>query len=197
MVPPAPLQSQQILPISEKTSLGYQPTVPPVENFKPLLTGIDPEDQNRRSNVQKEWFNHQFPPSGRRMDPVVPQHQPPNNRLYQEQPKNRTAQIQWYDQFLDQKLRIFFDFCQNFGVHEQQFHIVFPAMLKDEAHEYYYDNLAEQGLSFMEMCSRLKMHFETEERKYELLNQSYDLSLVSHKEEPGIINSGMFSTASF
>ncbi|RKF84059.1 hypothetical protein GcM3_002021 [Golovinomyces cichoracearum] len=126
------------------------------------------------------------------MDPVVPQHQPPNNRLYQEQPKNvnnlsnmfklfkEQHKYNGITDFLDQKLKIFYDLCQNFGVHKQQFLIAFPAILKDEVHEYYYDNLAEQGLSFMEICSRLKMHFETEERKYEILNQWYDLSLVSH-----------------
>ncbi|RKF77670.1 putative glycosyl [Golovinomyces cichoracearum] len=68
--------------------------------------------------------------------------------------------------FLDQKLRVFFDMCTTFGVQQTQFASAFPAMLTGRAHEYYYDNLAGQGLNFVEICNRMRQHFETEERWY-------------------------------
>ncbi|RKF54467.1 integrase and RNaseH domain-containing protein, partial [Golovinomyces cichoracearum] len=94
--------------------------------------------------------------------------------------------------FLDQKLRVFFDMCTTFGVQQIQFASAFPAMLTGPAHEYYYDYLAGQGLNFVEVCNRMKQYFETEERRYEMMNEWHKLSLITvikNHLENSILNS--------
>lgn len=89
--------------------------------------------------------------------------------------------------FLDHKLRMFYDICNTFGVPQHQFSLILPALLKGAAHEYYYDYLAGQRLEFGEICVRLKRHFETVERQYELLNEWHNLSLTSTvRQYPGL-----------
>ncbi|RKF51436.1 hypothetical protein GcM3_222033, partial [Golovinomyces cichoracearum] len=94
--------------------------------------------------------------------------------------------------FLDQKLRVFFDMCTTFGVQQIQFASAFPAMLTGPAHEYYYDHLAGQGLNFVEICNRMKQHFETEERRYGMMKEWHKLSLITlikNHPENSILNS--------
>lgn len=81
--------------------------------------------------------------------------------------------------FLDQRLRVFYDICETFCVPKQQFSCVFPAMLTGAAHEYYYDQIAGQGFGFGEVCNKMKLHFEIEERRYEMLNEWHNISLVT------------------
>ncbi|KAI0995484.1 hypothetical protein K3495_g12696 [Podosphaera aphanis] len=52
-------------------------------------------------------------------------------------------------------------------------------MLIGAAHEYYYDSLVGQGLNFVEICTRMKEHFETEERRYEMMNEWHNLSPIT------------------
>ncbi|RKF54472.1 putative glycosyl transferase [Golovinomyces cichoracearum] len=82
--------------------------------------------------------------------------------------------------------------CTTFGVQQNQFDSAFPAMLTGPAHEYYYDHIAGQGLNFVEICNRMRQHFEIEERRYEMMNEWHNLSLITiikNHPENSIINS--------
>ncbi|RKF51437.1 integrase and RNaseH domain-containing protein [Golovinomyces cichoracearum] len=94
--------------------------------------------------------------------------------------------------FLDQKLRVFFDMCKTFGVQQIQFASAFPAILTGPAHKYYYDHLAGRGLNFVEICNRVRKYFQTEERRYEIMKEWHNLSLITvikNNPENSILNS--------
>lgn len=67
--------------------------------------------------------------------------------------------------FLSVKLKIFYDLCSKVGITEDGYHDAVSTMLSGRANKWYYNNLATKGLTFKEMCKRLRTHFETEENR--------------------------------
>ncbi|RKF65796.1 integrase and RNaseH domain-containing protein [Golovinomyces cichoracearum] len=67
--------------------------------------------------------------------------------------------------------------CLTFGILEIQYADAFPEMFTGAAHEYYYDDIVGQCFSFVDICNKMKENFETEERRYEMMNEWYNLSL--------------------
>ena len=60
----------------------------------------------------------------------------------------------------DFKLRIFYDKCRMASVPKEAHSIAFPTMLKGTALEHYHQGLSGQSISFLDLCSRIKAHFE-------------------------------------
>lgn len=67
--------------------------------------------------------------------------------------------------FLSVKLKIFYDLCSKVGITEDGYHDAVSTMLSGRANKWYYNNLATKGLTFKEMCKRLRTSFETEENR--------------------------------
>lgn len=76
-------------------------------------------------------------------------------------------------------LIIFYDLCAKAGINPDAFSSSFSTMLRDDALEYFYDSINNQGYSFDMMCSMIKSHFETEEHKKALMAIWYSMSLES------------------
>jgi hypothetical protein len=67
-----------------------------------------------------------------------------------------------YD-ILDAKLKIFRDLCRKAYVQPHHYHEAYSTMLRDRAHQFYYDHLAERGFSFEDMIRRTRDFFHTTE----------------------------------
>ncbi|KAI1003158.1 hypothetical protein K3495_g5047 [Podosphaera aphanis] len=63
---------------------------------------------------------------------------------------------------LDTKLKIFQDYCTKVGIHETQYHHAFSTMLKGRAIDFYYETIALENFTFLQMVTLTKNHFETE-----------------------------------
>ncbi|KAI6248568.1 hypothetical protein HI914_03682 [Erysiphe necator] len=80
-------------------------------------------------------------------------------------------------------LGIFYDTCRRTGVQTQFFKDAFSTMLKGSAREYYHLYLMNSNLTFDEMITRLRAHFETAERQEQMLSKWKNLSLQRLIEE--------------
>lgn len=60
----------------------------------------------------------------------------------------------------DYKLRIFYDKCRMAFLPEEAYGIALPTMLKGTALEHYHQGLSGQSLPFLDLCARIKSHFE-------------------------------------
>jgi len=47
-------------------------------------------------------------------------------------------------------------------------------MLREDALDYYYDNVNDKGFSFEIMCHMIKSHFETEEHKQGMMTKAWE-----------------------
>jgi len=79
----------------------------------------------------------------------------------------------------DLKLRIFEDMCLKTGVIPDQYHLAFSTMLRKSANEFYYDNLVGKGHTYIELQSQIRNHFETEERRQEMLSKWNTTTLIN------------------
>ena len=77
------------------------------------------------------------------------------NKIYEESSKYSAEG----DNF-DYKLRIFYDKCRMTSVPEEAYGIAFPTMLKGTALEHYHQSLSGPSMSFYNLCTRIKAHFE-------------------------------------
>jgi hypothetical protein len=72
---------------------------------------------------------------------------------------------------LDMKLQIFYDMCPKAGVPPGSYSSAFSIMLKGDARDYYYDKISGRGLTFSAMTKTIREHFETEERRQQMLSK--------------------------
>jgi hypothetical protein len=64
----------------------------------------------------------------------------------------------------------------------------FSTMLREDALDYYYDNVNDKGFSFEVMCHMIKSHFETEEHKQGMMtkwNSTTLKTIMAENEEKG------------
>lgn len=87
---------------------------------------------------------------------------------------------------LDNRLRIFKDLCQKAGVKPEWYADAFSTMLKDQASKHYYRTIADRGKSFNERVLEIRTHFETPQRRDQVIEQweRLNFSLVMAKN-PG------------
>ncbi|RKF84264.1 hypothetical protein GcM1_129009 [Golovinomyces cichoracearum] len=77
----------------------------------------------------------------------------------------------------DFKLTFFYKLCNKACIKPEIFPTAFSTMLLDDALDYFYDSIKNQGLSFESMCSMFKSHFETDEHKQAMTTKRNLLSL--------------------
>ncbi|TQS34416.1 hypothetical protein Golomagni_05202, partial [Golovinomyces magnicellulatus] len=93
------------------------------------------------------------------------------------------------DDCLDLCIDIFYGTCRKAGVNHQFFKDAFSIMLKGSAREYYHMYLLNEALSFYEMISRIRAHFETAERQGLMLSKWKNFSLQKTIEQNPTISS--------
>ncbi|POS85494.1 hypothetical protein EPUL_003177 [Erysiphe pulchra] len=69
----------------------------------------------------------------------------------------------------DFQLTIFYDLYTKAGFNSDTYSSSFSTMLRDDALDYYYDLINNQGLPFNITCSMIQSHFETEEHKQAMM----------------------------
>ncbi len=83
-----------------------------------------------------------------------------------------------YD-ILNVKLDIFHDLCKTLGIPERCYTIVFKAMLRKQAQEFYYDKLVGRGYTIRTMIEMLQTQFETDERRQKYLTEWRETTFAS------------------
>jgi hypothetical protein len=85
---------------------------------------------------------------------------------------SRTAKYsgEEYD-ILDQKLRVFYDYCTKIGLCQKHYHTVYSAILIRRASDFYYNKLLGRGYDFETMVILTQEHFETEENHQKYLSK--------------------------
>ncbi|KAB5511370.1 hypothetical protein GE09DRAFT_724945 [Coniochaeta sp. 2T2.1] len=69
------------------------------------------------------------------------------------------------------KLKIFRDYCNRLSIPQSAYAKCFPAMLKDAALSFYFNELSGRGLDFNELTAQVEYHFETEEGRQGYLTE--------------------------
>jgi hypothetical protein len=69
------------------------------------------------------------------------------------------------------KLTVFHDLCGKADVPRDIYTKAFSTMLREDALDYYYDNVNDRGFSFEIMCDMIRSHFETEEHKQGMMTK--------------------------
>ncbi|KAI0992517.1 hypothetical protein K3495_g15668, partial [Podosphaera aphanis] len=153
----------------------YHPTN--INNYNPIATNSKSQLQNiPRKNSETRFetpdlanvpvYNEQSR-SGLKMPGVsdklvddIPSREVTNLfKLYYDDNKKYGGEL--YDS-LDTKLKIFQDCCTKVGIHETQYHHAFSTMLKGRAIDFYYETIALENFTFLQMVTLTKNHFETE-----------------------------------
>ncbi|OTB00875.1 hypothetical protein M426DRAFT_227588 [Hypoxylon sp. CI-4A] len=81
------------------------------------------------------------------------------------------------------KLKVFRDFCRKAGIGPQQYHETFWAMLKGRARDYYYSNLAWEGMGFEEMVARTTNYFHSSAHQQMYINEWRSTTIETVMEE--------------
>ncbi|KAI0887008.1 uncharacterized protein GGS22DRAFT_187087 [Annulohypoxylon maeteangense] len=90
-----------------------------------------------------------------------------------------------YD-ILDEKIKVFKDYCRKAGVDVGQYHDAYSTMLKGRALQFYFDYLAEKGLSFEQMVIKCKEFFHTAENQQLYMTEWHGTNMHTVIEEnPG------------
>ena len=143
------------------------PQAQPLQHQQVLPTNVtiqNPAQQTARQQSQSPSRHnpHQYPPQV----PTTTSIQCLLNlsKLYADDNLKYGGEVERYD-VLDNKLRIFYSYCRKCGVPENLYDEAYPLMLKGNAHVYFFQNLADRGMSFNDMITHTKRYFHTAEVK--------------------------------
>ncbi|TQS36255.1 hypothetical protein Golomagni_03300 [Golovinomyces magnicellulatus] len=124
---------------------------------------------------QEQEFSFKHRPTNSLSQPArKPQHlHEMNNKI----PVHEIGQYGGSENSLDLCIGIFYDTCLKAGVQHRFFKEEFSIMLKGSAREYYHIYLLNRNLSFDEIVSRIRNHFETAERQQLMMSKWRKITL--------------------